>query len=211
MAEESETSRRKADIKVVIIGDACVGKTTFIKRYIEGQFTENTETLGACFYLKQWGPHNIAIWDTAGEERFSGLNSFYCRDAAAAIVAYDITNPESFQRLHERYIPLLDAARDDCLLVVTGMKLDLDQKSKLRVPSEEGEDFSVRLNHDRLKDKERFAKPFFETSSKTGQGVDEVFEYIFQTLLTHGKPLSPQKSIVDLEGAPPQREKPTCC
>lgn len=91
------------------------------------------------------------------------------------------------------------------------MKLDLDQKSKLRVPSEEGEDFSVRLNHDRLKDKERFAKPFFETSSKTGQGVDEVFEYIFQTLLTHGKPLSPQKSIVDLEGAPPQREKPTCC
>ncbi|KAJ8020778.1 Ras-related protein Rab-20 [Holothuria leucospilota] len=211
MAKESETSKRKADIKVVIIGDACVGKTTFIKRYIEGQFTENTETLGACFYLKQWGPHNIAIWDTAGEERFSGLNSFYCREASAAIVAYDITNPESFQRLHERYIPLLESAKDDCLLCVTGMKLDLEPSAKFRVPSSEAEDFSARLNFDRYKNQDRYRKPFFETSSLTGEGVNEVFEFIFKTLLTNGKPLAPQKSLVDLEKTPQPREKPACC
>jgi len=52
-----------SDLKIVILGDASVGKTSLIQRYLEGIFTQDhTSTIGACFSLKQWGPYNVAIW-----------------------------------------------------------------------------------------------------------------------------------------------------
>ncbi|XP_022106242.1 ras-related protein Rab-20-like [Acanthaster planci] len=180
----SQPEKKRADVKVVIIGDAFVGKTTFIRRYMERRFSENLGTVGACFFLKQWHDYNIAIWDTAGEERFSGLSSFYCRDASAAIVAFDLTNQRSFDLLSERYLPLLDAAKEDCLLCLTGMKLDLTN-DKARVDRQQAEKFAVQVNEPRYRDAAEagLPKPYFETSSLTGENVDKVFEFIFSTLL----------------------------
>ncbi|XP_038051572.1 ras-related protein Rab-20-like [Patiria miniata] len=182
------SEKRRADIKVVIIGDAFVGKTTFIRRYLERTFSENLGTVGAAFFLKHWHDCNIAIWDTAGEERFSGLSSFYCRDASAAIVAFDLCNQRSFDLLSERYLPLLDAAKEDCLLCVTGMKLDL-VKDKARVDRHQAEKFAMQVNGARYKDatESEVRKPYFETSSLTGENVDKVFEFIFSTLLPLGE------------------------
>ncbi|KAI8504159.1 phagosome acidification [Branchiostoma belcheri] len=68
--------KKKADMKVVIMGDFAIGKTALLQRYISGAFQDTTSTIGASFMLKQWGPYNIAIWDTAGNERYSGLTTF---------------------------------------------------------------------------------------------------------------------------------------
>ncbi|XP_071490458.1 ras-related protein Rab-20-like [Diadema antillarum] len=186
----ASTDKKKADIKIVIVGDACVGKTSFIRRYMDGTFTENPgQTVGACFFLKQWGKYNIALWDTAGEERFSGLSSFYCRDASAAIIAYDITTRNSFELLQERYIPLLEAAKEDCLLCMTGMKKDLLSERSREVTQEEAKEFAFRLNASRFQaikrrdPQKKIKEPFFETSSKSGENVDKVFQYIFTSLL----------------------------
>lgn len=60
---------KKPDGKVVLLGDMNVGKTSLLHRYMERRFQETVSTVGGAFYLKQWGPYNISIWDTAGERR----------------------------------------------------------------------------------------------------------------------------------------------
>lgn len=57
---------RKPDVKVVLLGDMNVGKTSLLHRYTERKFKDTVSTVGGAFYLKQWGPYNISIWDTAG-------------------------------------------------------------------------------------------------------------------------------------------------
>ena len=64
---------KKPDVKVVILGDMNVGKTSLLHRYTERKFKDTISTVGGAFYLKQWGPYNISIWDTAGNVSFMGF------------------------------------------------------------------------------------------------------------------------------------------
>ena len=59
---------KKPDVKVVLLGDMNVGKTSLLHRYMERKFKDTISTVGGAFFLKQWGPYNISIWDTAGNE-----------------------------------------------------------------------------------------------------------------------------------------------
>ncbi|TRY64610.1 hypothetical protein DNTS_017033 [Danionella cerebrum] len=61
----STTRTKKPDVKVVILGDMNVGKTSLLHRYTERKFKDTISTVGGAFFLKQWGPYNISIWDTA--------------------------------------------------------------------------------------------------------------------------------------------------
>lgn len=58
---------KKPDVKIVLLGDMNVGKTSLLHRYTERKFKDTVSTVGGAFFLKQWGPYNISIWDTAGE------------------------------------------------------------------------------------------------------------------------------------------------
>lgn len=67
---------RKPDVKVVLLGDMNVGKTSLLHRYTERKFKDTVSTVGGAFYLKQWGPYNISIWDTAGKNHLYSF-TFY--------------------------------------------------------------------------------------------------------------------------------------
>uniref|UniRef100_A0A667XFS5 RAB20, member RAS oncogene family n=1 Tax=Myripristis murdjan TaxID=586833 RepID=A0A667XFS5_9TELE len=109
-----------------------VGKTSLLHRYTERKFKDTISTVGGAFYLKQWGPYNISIWDTAGREQFHGLGSMYCRGAAAVILTYDVTNWQSLAELEERFLSLTDTANHDCIYAIVGNKADLtDPKAQL--------------------------------------------------------------------------------
>ncbi|XP_059199268.1 ras-related protein Rab-20 [Centropristis striata] len=116
---------KKPDAKVVLLGDMNVGKTSLLHRYTERKFKDTISTVGGAFFLKQWGPYNISIWDTAGREQFHGLGSMYCRGAAAIILTYDVTNWQSLAELEERFLSLTDTANHDCIYALVGNKADL--------------------------------------------------------------------------------------
>lgn len=170
--------KSKPDMKVVMVGDSSVGKTCLVLRYIERQFQDSISTIGASFVMKSWGYYNIAIWDTAGGEKYAGLSTFYYRNASAAILAFDMFDRKSFEILVQRYIPILNNVSSAKLKVVVATKRDL-LKTQVRMVSEkEGIDLAKESNPHL--DFSRGNVPYFETSSKTGENVDEMFEYVFQ-------------------------------
>ena len=80
--------------------------------------------------------------DTAGEEKYASLSSFYCRGASVAILAFDLTCSQSLQKLNEVFIPLLEDSVDSCLTVVVGTKLDLVASRGRQVKSSEGRELA---------------------------------------------------------------------
>ncbi len=97
--KSSSVQVHSQQIKLVLLGDAAVGKSSLVLRFIRGEFNANKEpTIGAAFLTQRCRLHDdpdrvikFEIWDTAGQERFNSLAPMYYRNAQAAIVVYDVT------------------------------------------------------------------------------------------------------------------------
>ena len=96
--------------KVVLLGEAGVGKTSIISRFINDVFEEGLETTTGASYagknmiFKDYQNQVVKfeIWDTAGQEKYRSLTQIFYKDASIAILVYDITNEESFEEI-EKY------------------------------------------------------------------------------------------------------------
>ena len=103
----SEPEEGAATCKVVLIGESGVGKTSIISRYTNNTFEENImSTTGASYCGKamtfdEYGGKTIKfeIWDTAGQEKYRALTKIFYKDAAVAILVYDITRRKSFDEI----------------------------------------------------------------------------------------------------------------
>ena len=93
--------------KVVLLGEAGVGKTSIISRFINDKFEVNLETTTGASYagknmiFKDYQNQVVKfeIWDTAGQEKYRSLTQIFYKDASIAILVYDITNEESFEEI----------------------------------------------------------------------------------------------------------------
>ena len=118
-------------VKLVMVGNSGVGKTTLIHRFIYDEFTTSPSTLGAFFRSKLIQVPNtdemikFAIWDTAGQERFSDITKLYYKDAMAAIIVYDVTDPKSYQSLDNWLNTLKAEAGFDIVIGIAANKCDL--------------------------------------------------------------------------------------
>ncbi|GIQ86629.1 small GTPase superfamily, Rho type [Kipferlia bialata] len=97
---------QSTDVKLVMLGDTGVGKTSLLVRFILNKFrTDTVSNLGASFLSKQLEVedriYKLQIWDTAGQEQYQSLAPMYYRGANAAIIVYDITRQASFDRVAE--------------------------------------------------------------------------------------------------------------
>ena len=97
------TGNKNINAKLVLLGDVGAGKSSLVLRFVKGQFIEFQEsTIGAAFFSQTLAVNDATvkfeIWDTAGQERYHSLAPMYYRGAAAAIIVYDITNQNSFDR-----------------------------------------------------------------------------------------------------------------
>ncbi|XP_072207035.1 ras-related protein Rab-20 [Excalfactoria chinensis] len=228
---------KKPDGKVVLLGDMNVGKTSLLHRYMERRFQDTVSTVGGAFYLKQWGPYNISIWDTAGREQFHGLGSMYCRGAAAVILTYDVNNLQSLVELEDRFLALTDSASADCIFAIVGNKVDLSDdcasppdenrpekavagcSSKVRKQVRVEDAIALYkkiLKYKMLDEKDVPAaeKMCFETSAKTGYKVDYLFETVFDMvvpIIVRQKAEGPPQTVDITDYKPAKRTKSGCC
>ena len=120
-------------LKIAIIGNSSVGKTSAIIRFAENYYEDYFEpTIGVEFFSKKMTiddkKYKIHIWDLAGQERFKCIVNTYYRTVQGIILAFDITNTNSFNSL-EKWIKDIDNyAVDNVCLVLVGMKSDLARK-----------------------------------------------------------------------------------
>eukprot|EP00163_Fabomonas_tropica_P001782 TRINITY_DN1131_c0_g1_i1.p1 TRINITY_DN1131_c0_g1~~TRINITY_DN1131_c0_g1_i1.p1 ORF type:complete len:210 (+),score=5.49 TRINITY_DN1131_c0_g1_i1:229-858(+) len=172
---------KAADLKVVLLGHQGVGKTCLVVRYCDSEFSNTSPTLGASFVLKVVSvggrKMTLGIWDTAGQERFDCLSSFYCRGAGAALLCFDLTSQETFERVPKWVKKLPESGADEnCLLVLVGTKSDLvESNPNLReVDPEAAESYAKSIG-----------AIYLETSAKTGINIDKVFESIAEHYITN--------------------------
>lgn len=192
----------KVDAKVVLLGKEFSGKTSLVERYLHERFNENVpyqNTIGAAFGAKKITVGNksvtLGIWDTAGSERYEAMSRIYYRGAKAAVLCYDLTDKSSFER----------AKFWNCKIYLCGTKHDLvqsDKKSR-QVDYHTTTDYADEIN----------AK-VFETSSKTGHNVEELFFQLAKDYSVEEEPCGAEgaeKEIKDFTDNKGKQGKLPCC
>jgi len=113
-------------IKTVFIGESNTGKTSIVYRLMKNEFYNNSEsTIGASFMTLKFDDISYQIWDTAGQERYNCLIPMYCKNAELIFFVFDVSNPESINRL-DFYIDKLNIDLDkNVRFIIVGNKLDL--------------------------------------------------------------------------------------
>ncbi|KAL9460483.1 hypothetical protein AB3S75_003645 [Citrus x aurantiifolia] len=185
--------------KLVLLGDMGTGKTSLALRFIKGQCYDQQEpTIGAAFFTQilslSEATVKFDIWDTGGQERYHSLAPMYYRGAAAALVVYDISNMDTFNRAKKLVQELQRQGNQIVVMALAANKSDLD--SQREVPTEEGEQFS-----------QENGMFYIETSAKTAQNINELFYEIAKRL---ARVSPPKRSGINLNPETPER-KGFCC
>ena len=174
---DDDTDTEYATCKVVLLGEAGVGKTSIISRYVSNTFSEVLmSTTGASFATKKVeldDEHKIKfqIWDTAGQERFRSLAKIFYQNAAVAVLVYDITRRDSFEKLKEFWIKeLQENAPSDIILAIAANKSDLYENEVVSL--KEGKDLSQEIN-----------AIFKSTSAMLSHGVEDLFKLIAEKFI----------------------------
>merc|ERR1719156_16625 len=188
--------------KLVLLGDAAVGKSSCVGRFVKNEFLDFQQpTIGAAFLTQtvDLGTHTVKfeIWDTAGQERYRSLAPMYYRGAGAALVVYDITDSDTFNGAKKWIEELQRQGDPDIVIALAGNKCDLDLKRK--VASEEARNYA-----------DENSLLFFETSAKTGQNINETFRAIAEKLPAEKKDLDGSSKIQIVADRGPER-KTGCC
>ncbi|MHA1264942.1 MAG: Rab family GTPase [Candidatus Helarchaeota archaeon] len=163
--------------KIVLVGEEAVGKTSLIIRYINNTFQENyIPTLGVNFMTKDIildKAVRLIIWDIGGQSTWKAKLPLYLKGADGALIVFDLTRPATLLAVEDWIEKINSIAGTNTPFIVIGNKIDL-------------------VDHRRVKkqDVEKLLQPynynlFLESSAKTGQNVEIIFQMIAQQLIKH--------------------------
>ncbi|KAM9314380.1 ras-related protein Rab-3D-like [Pholidichthys leucotaenia] len=155
-------------LKLLIIGNSSVGKTSFLFRFADDSFTSAfVSTVGIDFKVKTIYRNNkrikLQIWDTAGQERYRTITTAYYRGAMGFLLMYEITSQESFCAVQDWATQIKTYSSDSAKVVLVGNKVDLEDDRQ--VPTEDAKRVATELGFE-----------FFEASAKDNINVKQVFD-----------------------------------
>ena len=177
------TDTREFVFKVSILGDAAVGKTSLISRFIEGSFQEDYKpTLGANILRKNLVFKNsnvkvrLIVWDLAGQEKYRVVRSMYFQGCEGALLVYDVTRHSTLESIDSKWLrDFKKYVKSQGAFVLIGNKIDL--KDQRAIHTERGKELASRIN----------ASSFIETSAKFGENIEQAFYLLVnQILRNHG-------------------------
>ena len=157
--------------RIIIIGDQSVGKTNIIYRFSSDKFMEEYNcSIGVDFFTKylevDQRKFKLQLWDTAGQENFRSITRAYYKNSACAIIVYDVTEKNSFKSVKEWIVECKNYTNENIILILVGNKKDLEDSRK--ISEKEGREFAEQNGID----------CFFESSAKTGENINEIFQHI---------------------------------
>jgi len=203
--------KKKVLLKVIILGDSGVGKTSLMNQFVNDKFSKQYKaTIGADFLTKEILIDDklvtMQIWDTAGQERFQSLGVAFYRGADSCILVYDITDSKSFESLDlwrdEFIAQAAPRNQKEFPFVVLGNKSDL-AKTKRQVADAKARSWT----------KAKGDIPFFETSAKDNINVEQAFQMVARNALKQESSQAPiyVPPALDLDKKKPESKKTTCC
>ncbi|KAI8389039.1 GTP-binding protein YPT7 [Nakaseomyces glabratus] len=175
-------ARKKNILKVIILGDSGVGKTSLMHRYVNDKYSQQYKaTIGADFLTKEVVLDDdkvvtMQVWDTAGQERFQSLGVAFYRGADCCVLVYDVTNAKSFENIKswkdEFLVHANISSPESFPFVILGNKVDIEDSKKV-VSEKVGQELAKSLGD----------VPLFLTSAKSAINVDTAFEEIAKSAL----------------------------
>ena len=174
MTSSSNDENNDINLKILILGDSSVGKTSLLLKYADGYFpTIYVATIGVEYKIKQINVNgldiNLQIWDTAGQERFRSITQNFMKGADGIMYVYDITEKSSFDNL-KNWIRQSEDSTEGFKKIIVGNKSDLELDRN--VPKESLQKF---CDDRKLKG--------VEVSAKLGTNVSETFECLAKMII----------------------------
>ena len=163
------------NIKIILLGDSFVGKTSFINQFFSEGFIPNlTSTIGINQHSKiinyNSNYYKIQIWDTAGQERFESIPKQYYEKMEGIFLFYDITNQHSFDHIIKWLKDIYECGNENLIIYILGNKVDLIEKRKISF--EMGNNFAKQKN-----------MKFMEISCKLDLNISDIIYYMVYDIL----------------------------
>jgi len=180
----------KNGFKFIVIGSSGVGKTSILRRLVDGVFEHSSQsTVGVEFYSTIMSIDQtkirLEIWDTAGQEKFRSITKSYYRSALGVILVFDLTVRRTFDELHQWLTDIHSLCDPNAIVTLIGNKVDLHEA---RVVS--------------LSEIESFCQlhqvEYFETSAVEGDNIHEAFHRT-TSLVFHEHEQSRSTECVDIQ------------
>ena len=178
--KENQINITNISLKLLILGDASVGKTSLITRYCTKEFQQvYITTIGIDKRRKNLNINNnqikIIMWDTAGQERYRAINKSFYKGTDGVVLAFDLNKKKTIININYWIGQLYKESNVENLgIVLVGTKKDLfNINDSENVDKNEIEEAC-----------NKYTIKFFETSAKTGEGVKDMFEYLIKLTLS---------------------------
>lgn len=175
----TEKDKRKWALKLTVLGDAAVGKTSLIKKYITGSFDLNYHpTLGVDITLKDIDLSEInsevrlILWDIAGQDKYELTRKMFFQGCVGALLVYDVTRNSTFENITSKWLnDFKQYGQPNGIFILIGNKIDME--GSVKIQSEDGLKLSKELK----------AIDFIETSAKYGDNVEKAFKKLVMSVL----------------------------
>ena len=177
MAKTPEQSLDEMPIKIMVLGNTAVGKTSFILTYTENTFQEvHLSTMGIDYKEKhiiiEGKKYRLSVYDTTGQERYRSLAFSLIKNTDGIILIYDVTNESSFKAVPDWIQSAREKKGENYPMIILGNKIDLEDERKVK--TEDGEELA-----------QKYGLDFYEISNKENVNIENAILTLVKKILVY--------------------------